>query len=92
VSEFFAPRPWISSSSAFNATFKNDTLQQHVYTISEDVLHQVVFDNKPLGSGEFIDLQLVADDNEKGQATHQYSGGVANKAADILDRDNINGD
>jgi hypothetical protein len=72
-----------------NVTFKNATLGQHVYTITDDVLHQDVVQNQPLAPGETVSPALVVDENGHGQATYGYSGGIRTRLNDLNDGDSI---
>jgi hypothetical protein len=76
-----------------NVTFKNGTADQHVYTITDDVLGQTVLDNSPLGAGESTDpIQLVANTNHHGEATFKHRGGVATQRTDLNDGDTVDMD
>jgi len=72
-----------------NVILKNSTASQHVYHATDDVLHQKVIDNQPLGAGETVNVKLVADENGHGQMTYGFSGGVDTSRTDLDDGDEV---
>jgi hypothetical protein len=66
---------------------------QHVYTITDDVLGESVFNNSPLAAGESTDpIQLVANENHHGEATFKHTGGIATQRTDLNDGDTVDMD
>jgi hypothetical protein len=72
-----------------NVTLKNDTMAQHVYHATDNVLGQSVLQDAPLGPSETTPIRLVADENGHGQMTCGFRGGIDTVHTDLNDGDEI---